>query len=207
MRLQGAEVVEHGSDGLEAELLARSEAARLGRRYISPYNDQAVVAGQGTVGYEMSEQTQDLDAVVVAVGGGGLASGVAVALRQRWPHIRVVGAVPANSPVMAASVEAGRVLEMQSLPTLSDATAGGIEADTITFPLCQSLVDSWVYVTEEEIALGMRHLLFRERLVGEGAAGVAVAALLRAGHEKGIGRVAVVVCGGNVAAEVLRRVI
>lgn len=207
MRDHGAEVVEYGSDGLEAELAARAEASRRGSKYVSPYNDMAVVAGQGTVGSEICRQVSDLDAIVVAVGGGGLVSGVAAALRERWPAIHVVGAVPANSPVMAASVRAGRVVEMHSLPTLSDATAGGIEPGAITFSLCRQLVDTWIEVPEDEIAAGMRHLLLRERVVGEGAAGVAVAALWRAANELRGRRVAIVVCGGNVTAEVLRRVL
>lgn len=204
MRRAGAEVVAFGTDGLDTEMRAREVAAESGCSYVSPYNDFDVVAGQGTIGVELRRQVERLDAVVVAVGGGGLIGGIGADLKAHWPGVRIIGAQPANSAVMAASVRAGRVLEMASRPTLSDGTAGGIEAESMTFELCRAVVDEWVEVAEEGIAREMRYAIEVEHLLLEGAAAVAIAALrLRAVSLRGQD-IAVVICGGNMSAETLR---
>jgi threonine dehydratase len=207
MRRLGAEVRAHGTDTLEAELFARAYAAGRGMAYASPYNDPLVVAGQGTVGVEIARQAERLDAVVVAVGGGGLVAGTAAYLRSVWPGVCVIGAQPAASAVMAESARAGQILDLPSLPTLSDGTAGGIEPGAITFELCRALVDEYVLVSEEEIAAGMRLLLEAEHTLAEGAAGVAVAAYLRAAPDMRGQTVGVVVCGANVSLAALRSVL
>ena len=119
--------------------------------FVSPYNDLEVVAGQGTLGLEILDQCPELDLVFVAVGGGGLVAGVAAALKAARPDVRVVGCQPQASPVMSLSVEAGHIVEYPSLATLSEATAGGVEAGAVTFPLCDDLVDIWCVLSEEEI--------------------------------------------------------
>ena len=203
MRRLGATVEISGTDGLDTELEARRVAESDGRCYVSPYNDLAVVAGQGTVGVELRRQVDGIGTVVVAVGGGGLIGGIAALLKRHAPNVKMIGAQPANSRVMMESVRVGRVVEIPSEPTLSDGTAGGIEADTVTFPLCQALVDEWIEVSEEEIAAGMRHAIEVEHLLVEGSAAVAVAALSKS---RGLpsGRVIVVLCGGNISAQRLR---
>jgi threonine dehydratase len=207
MRRAGTTVHFFGTDGLDTELHARAYASDRRLPYVSPYNDLAVVAGQGSVGVEIARQTSSIDALIIAVGGGGLISGTSAYLKQRHPALRVIGALPENSPVMSRSIQAGRVLEMPSLPTLSDGSAGGIEADTVTFPLCQQLVDDWVEVREDEIATAMRHCIEVEHMLIEGSAGVAVAALHRMAPELGGMRVVVVLCGANVSAERLKSVL
>jgi threonine dehydratase len=207
MRRLGADVRTAGADGLDTEQEARRVAEVEGLPYVSPYNDVAVVAGQGTVAVEIRRQVPDLEAVIVAVGGGGLIGGMAVDLKQHLPGVRVIGAVPANSPVMAASVRAGRILEMPTRPTLSDGTAGGIETGSITFPLCRDLVDEWVEVDEDDIGRAMRHCVEEEHVLVEGSAGVAVAASWRLAQALRGSRVAVVLCGANVTAERLRSVL
>jgi threonine dehydratase len=207
MQRSGADVRVFGTDGLDTELHARRFAEANGRAYISPYNDLAVVAGQGTIGVELRRQGDPLDAIIAAVGGGGLIAGIGADLKARWPSVRIVGAVPENSPVMAESVKAGRVVEMASRPTLSDGTAGGVEADAITFDLCRTLVDDWIRIPEREIAGAMRHCLTSEHLLVEGAAGVAVAALHRCAPALRGARVAVIVCGANVSLECLRAIL
>lgn len=197
----GAEVIRFGTDGLDTELEARRQAEESGTAYISPYNDEAVMAGQGTVAVEMTEDGPALDRLYVAVGGGGLIAGMATWFRHAMPATQVVGALPANSPVMAASVKAGRILEMESLPTLSDGTAGGIEAGSITFEVCRDRVDVWETVSEEEIAAAMRTWAAAHDTVIEGAAGVALAAMLRDAPRLAGNRVGVVLCGGNVARD------
>lgn len=207
MRRLGATVVSFGTDGLDTEVEARRRADAGGLAYVSPYNDQAVVAGQGTIGVELLRQVPDVDAIVVAVGGGGLIGGIATILKRHRPGIRVVGAQPTNSRVMAESVRAGHVLDLPSLPTLSDGTAGGVERDSLTFALCRDLVDDWVTVDEDAIGRAMRHAIEVEHLLVEGAAGVAVAAL--EAHQAAVRgkRVVVVLCGANVSAEKLKQVL
>ena len=206
MRRLGATVVVFGTDGLDTELEARRVAASEGRCYVSPYNDAAVVAGQGTVGVELRRQLDDIGIVIVAVGGGGLVGGIAAYLKHHQPDVKVIGAQPANSRVMIESMRVGRVVDIPSRPTLSDGTAGGIEPDTITFPLCRTLVDDWIDVSEQEIAAAMRHTIEVEHMLIEGAAGVAVAALSRLGGSIS-GRVVVVLCGANLTTARLREVL
>jgi len=207
IRRYGAEVRAHGTDGLDTEVHARAFAVERRMPYVSPYNDTAVIAGQGTIGHELRGQVKSLDAIVVSVGGGGLIAGIAADVKAHFPSVRVVGAVPANSPVMAASVRAGKIVQMPVLPTLSDGTAGGIEPGAVTFELCQALVDEWVEVSEAEIGNAMRHCLIIEHLLVEGSAGVAVAASIRCAAELRGARVAVVLCGANIAADTLRDVL
>lgn len=206
MRRLGANVVAFGTDGLDTEFEARRKAQSQGRVYVSPYNDLAVVAGQGTVGVELDKQLAGIEVVIVAVGGGGLIAGIAAFLKHRHPGIRIVGAQPANSKVMIESIRAGQVVEIPSLPTLSDGTAGGIEADTVTFSYCRSLVDEWVEVEEADIARAMRHAIEVEHLLIEGSAGVALAALSML-RTPARGRAIVVLCGANVSAARLREVL
>ena len=203
MRRLGATVVVSGTDGLDTELEARRVAESEGQAYVSPYNDLAVVAGQGTVGVELRRQLTGIDTVVVAVGGGGLVAGIAAALKANGRNVRIVGAQPANSRVMAESVRAGHVVEIPSLPTLSDGTAGGVEADAVTFSLCRDLVDQWIEVPEADIARAMRHSMEVEHMLIEGAAAVALAAVAE-NRFPSSGRVVVVLCGANVSAERLR---
>jgi threonine dehydratase len=207
MRRSGAEVHHFGTDGLDTELHARSYAADTGRAYISPYNDLDVIAGQGSVAVELRRQVDGIDVMVVATGGGGLISGIAADLKAHWPATRVIGVVPQNSPVMAASVRAGRIVEMKSAPTLSDGTAGGIEPGAITFDLCRELVDEWVEVSEEEIASEMRRCIEVEHLLVEGSGAVAVAGLRRVAAYLEDARAVAVLCGANISAEKLRGIL
>lgn len=195
----GASVVVAGQDAVDAERLARARAQDEGRTYVSPYNDLEVVAGQGTVGLELTQQAPPLDVVLVAVGGGGLVAGVASAMKQAWPSVEVVGCSPARSPALHRSVAAGRLIEEPTSETISDATAGGVEAGAVTLDLCAELVDSWWDVEEHDIRSALVRFLEEERLLIEGAAAVPVAALLRHRDELRGRSVGVVICGGNLA--------
>lgn len=195
-----------GTDGLDTEEHARAFAAEHGRFYLSPYNDEQVVAGQGTCGIEIIEALPDLDAVFVAVGGGGLIGGVGSVLKEHDESIGVYGCQPLASPVMARSIEAGEILGLPSAATLSDGTAGGIEKGSVTFPLNQAVVDDWIIVDEAAIAGAMRRYMDSEDDIIEGAAGVAVAGMLECRHETAGKTIVVVVCGGNVADETLQEI-
>ena len=127
IRRYGADVLFYGDDSVVSEMHARKLADERGLPYISPYNDPDIVAGQGTLGLELARQITPIDAVFVTVGGGGLISGIAGYLKAVYPGVQIIGCLPQNSPVMAASVRAGHIVEMESLPTLSDGSAGGVD--------------------------------------------------------------------------------
>ncbi|MDJ0748827.1 MAG: threonine/serine dehydratase [Woeseiaceae bacterium] len=195
-----------GTDGLDTEERARAFATEHGKFYVSPYNDEQVVAGQGTCGIEIVEALPRLDAAFVAVGGGGLVGGIGSVLKEHDAAIRVYGCQPLASPVMARSIEAGEVVEMLSDVTLSDGTAGGIERGAVTFALNQAVVDEWIIVDEAAIAAAMRRYMDSEGDIIEGAAGVAVAGLLERRSEIAGKNVVVIICGGNVSEETLQEV-
>ncbi len=203
----GAEIRFVGRDGIEAEVAARRESEASGRIYVSPYNDAAVIGGQGTIGVELERQIESIDRLFVAVGGGGLIAGVAGYLKQRFPELEVIGCSPENSSVMRQSVAAGELLELESLPTLSDGTAGGIEAGAITFEPCARLVDRWIDVSEAEISASMRLFMGAHHQMIEGSAAVPMAAFLSSSVADEGGRSVLISCGANIALETLRVVL
>jgi threonine dehydratase len=205
IRRYGVEVRVMGQEPAQTESLARLLAAGTGMNYISPYNDLDVIAGQGTVGEEIVQQLggRPVDAVVVAVGGGGLISGIGAAIKSALPGVRIIGASPANDAAMAASVRAGTVVQVDALPTISDGTAGGVEAGSITLPLCTELIDDWVLIEEPEIYSALRFMVDTEHQLIEGAAAVAIAAGLKAGDSSGGQAIVIVSCGANISSTAL----
>jgi len=200
IRAWGAEVKAIGGDPVEAEHAARRHAEAHGLVYVSPYNDAAVIAGQGTIGAELFRQLARIDAVFVAVGGGGLVSGIAGYLKGAGREVAVVGCSPENSRVMYESVKAGRLLDLPSEPTLSDGTAGGVESDAVTFPLCRALVDEWTLVTEADIAAGVRMAVDDAHQLVEGAGGMTLAAARQMAGKFPGGNIVVVLCGANIGS-------
>ena len=207
MKNFGAEIVVHGKDCMDGELKAREVAESTGGIYLSPYNDSEVVAGQGTIAKEIESQCDGLDAVIVSVGGGGLISGVGGYLKSIWPDIKVIAASPENHAVMIKSLEEGEIIKISPVPTISDGTAGGVEEKSITFDMCQELVDHMVLLTEKEIENGIIHLIEKERVLVEGAAGTAIAALFKMKDHLEGKRVGIIVCGRNISLEVLRKIL
>jgi threonine dehydratase len=201
IRALGAELVVVDGAPIDAELTARRRAQAEGLVYVSPYNDLDVVAGQGTLGVELLEQEPKLDAVFIAVGAGGLIGGTGTAIKSIDPRVKVVGVWPEASPCLLRALEAGRIVPCQEYDTLSDATAGAIEEGSVTFPVCQSVIDQRVAVSEAEIAAAMRQLADKEHLMVEGAAGVALAGLARQANAYAGRTVAIVLCGRNVGLE------
>ncbi|GHJ36619.1 threonine/serine dehydratase [Streptomyces sp. TS71-3] len=197
----GAELVVIQGTPLDAEKAARRESEQTGRPYVAPYNDLDTVAGQGTLGVELFEQANDLDAVFVCVGGGGLIGGVGTALKALSPRTRVVGVWPKASTCMLDSLNAGRIIETPEYETLSDGSTGAVEQGSVTFPICQEVIDETVTVGEDEIAHAMRLVATGERWMIEGAAGVAVAGLVQTAEQYRGKKVAVVLCGRNIAVE------
>jgi threonine dehydratase len=199
----GAQIEVIGHDSVESESGARRVAAERGRTYVSPYNDAQVIGGQGTLGIELLEQVQSLDAVYVGGGGGGRASGVAGIIKALSPSTRVIGCSPAASAVMYHSLRAGQILDLPSGPTLSDGTAGGVEVDAITFDLLAELLDDFVVVEEVDIHQAFIDLIELEHLLVEGSAAMAYAAA-RQHAIAGEGTTAVIMCGGNVGVDRLQ---
>jgi threonine dehydratase len=195
----GARIRIGGNDPLSAELAARQAAEKSGRVFISPYNDRDVVAGQGTIGLELRHQIPRLDAVFVAVGGGGLIGGIGGYLKHVSPATEIVGCWAENSPVLCRCLEAGRVIDVPEQPTISESTAGGLEPESVTLELCRGVIDRRELVPEVQILDAMKRALETEHWLIEGAAAVALAAFLKsAGRYKGR-NAAVVLCGRNLS--------
>lgn len=207
IRRLGAEIRVHGNDSVITEMFAREHAEKNGMTYISPYNDEHVIAGQGTIGVELARQLDPIDAVFVALGGGGMIAGIASYLKALGKEIKIIGCSPQNSCVMIESVKAGRVLEIASLPTLSDGTAGGVETDAITLPLCRELVDDYVTVSEDEIREALLSFIETHHLLIEGSAAVAIAAFLKQSEKFHGKNVVIVICGGNIGLAMLKSIL
>jgi len=197
----GAIVRRVGQTPLEAELAARAHAEGTGKTYVSPYNDPLVVAGQGTIALELTEQLPHFDAIYVAVGGGGLIGGIGAWLSSVSPQTEVIGCWPENSRTLYESLRAGRILDFAEQPTLSESTAGGVEPGSITFDLCQKVVHRKILVSEAEILDAMRWAKKQGWRV-EGAAGVAIAAVFKEAEKYQGKTVVTVCCGGNLVPEV-----
>jgi threonine dehydratase len=203
----GADLRYYGKDCTETELYARQYAVESQMAYVPPYSDPEVIGGQGTIGVELAGQLDQIDVVFVPLGGGGLISGIAGYLKSVYPHVQVIGCSPEYSQVMIQSVKAGQILELLSLPTLSDGTAGGIEPGAITLGLCRELVDDYVTVTEDEIKESLQLFLHTHRMLIEGAAAVAVAGYLKM-HERFAGKnIVIIISGANISLETLKSVL
>jgi len=202
----GATVHKAGSGPLDAEIAGRVASVAAGQVFISPYNDPEVIAGQGTIAVELLRQQPRIDAVFVAVGGGGLIGGIGAYLKWVSPQTEVVGCWPENSRVLLESIKAGKIIEVPEQPTLSESTAGGLEEGSVTLEIGKSVIDCSVLVTEEEILKAMIQVKDAQGWLMEGAAAVAYAAFLKQAKRYAGKTVVVVICGGNVSAEVTQRV-
>ena len=202
IRRSNVEIIFHGDDIVEAEVAARVYATQTHTTFLSPYNEWGAICGQGTIAGEVVQQLavldKQVDCMIVPVGGGGLISGIASYFKTTNTPMEVIGVQPAHSAVMAHSVKAGRILEMVSLPTLSDATAGGVEQGSITFDFCRQLVDDYVVVDEAELRQAMLWLYDQHSIAVEGAGALAVAALLQQKARFRGKTVVLLLCGANI---------
>jgi threonine dehydratase len=199
----GAELVVHGANQDEAMAFADRLQEQRGLTMIHPFDDPAVIAGQGTIGLELLDDDPEIDTILVPLSGGGLMSGIAFTLKHSRPSVRTIGVSMDRGPAMVESVRAGQLVDVVEEPTLADALAGGLNKDNrYTFEMVRKYVDDYVLVTEEEIARAMVVAL-QERFVVEGGGAVGIAALL-SGKVKSLGRsVAAVISGGNVDLSLL----
>jgi threonine dehydratase len=204
---KGATLDQSGSDYDAAELLAIAYARERHLPFVSPYNHRDVIAGAGTIGLEIVEAWPRVDTVVVPVGGGGLASGVGLALGAVAPDARLIGVEVEASTPFTVSLPRGAVTRIEPRTTLADGLAGNLEPDTITFPLVQQVVHDVVTVSETELIGAIRRLARDEHLIVEGSAAVALAAVLSGHVDVGGKSVAVVLTGANIDVATLAQIL
>jgi len=195
--------------GAEVRIIGRSqdEAAEESRRLVNeeglaeipPFDDPLVIAGQGTIGLELLDNRPDLETLLIPLSGGGLAAGIALAAKARKPGIRVIGISMDRGAAMYLSLQAGRNVAVEEVPSLADSLGGGLGADNrLTLPLCQALIDETVLVTEAEIYRAMQCHYYEDRIVCEGGSAVGAAALLAGKLSDLKGPVATIITGRNL---------
>jgi threonine dehydratase len=205
-RGHGGEVILHGANYDEAYEEAQRRCRAGDLTFIHPFDDDAVIAGQGTIGLELLEQTPDLDAVMVPVGGGGLIAGVACAIKERAPHVRIIGVQTARVPSMQASLAAGKAVMVPAATTIAEGIAVRRPGER-TLEMARRYVDEVVTVDEEEIANAILLLLEKEKTLAEGAGAAPVAALVQRRVALDGKRVAIIIAGGNIDSNFLSRII
>ena len=202
----GADVVLHGANYDESCKEALRICSEEGRIFIHAFDDAEIISGQGTIGLELLEQVPDLEAVVVPIGGGGLISGIACALKETNPKIRVIGVEPEKLPSMLRAHETGAPVTIAAEATIADGLAV-CRAGELTLPLVSHYVDEIVTVDDEEIANAILVLLEKEKTLAEGAGAAALAAVLQSKTNLGHRRTVVLVSGGNIDVTLLAKII
>jgi threonine dehydratase len=203
----GARVSTHGATLTDSMVEARRIESEEGLTMVHAFDDELVIAGQGTVGLEIAEQVPDVTCVVVPIGGGGLISGIATALKTLTPNVRVIGVESAAAPSAKASREAGKVVHIEATETIADGIAVKRVGDH-TFPIIEKLVDDIVTVSESETAAAVHRLLERQKIVAEGAGAVTLAALVNRKIAIKPDEVTVaIVSGGNIDVNIIARII
>jgi threonine dehydratase len=200
-------LLRYGSIYDEAERHALDIATEEDSVYISPYNDRLVIAGQGTVGLEILENSRDMDSLIVPVGGGGLISGIAVAVKNLRPHVHILGVQSEASPTMYESLKAGEVVDVETRESIADGLFGGLQKGSITFEIIRNNVDRLVLVKERSIEEAIRLLWREEGQMVEGAGATAIAPIVET-PQLFEGRTTVaVITGGNIDNAVLKEVL
>ena len=202
----GAEVILHGTSGMEAFARAHELSVERSLTFVHPFDDDAIMAGQGTVALEILDQLGEFDDVIVPIGGGGLIGGIAVAIKESRPSVKVYGVEPMGAAVMRKSLDAGYPVRLDSMKTIADGLAAPM-AGELTFAIVQKYVDDVVLVEEDEITSAMRELLFSAKLLAEGGGAAATAAVLSGRIPVGGRRVVAVVSGGNIDVGRVREVL
>jgi threonine dehydratase len=206
LRRLGADTIETPTYD-DAERQAHDVAERTGTPYLSPYDDDDVIAGAGTVALEMLAERPELDTFIVPVGGGGLLAATAIVAHAKVPRPMVIGVEAAASPVFTSALAAGRPVTVDVRDTLADGLAGNMDPASRTFALVRDLASRVEKIEEPAIARAMRELILRERLVAEGAGAIGVAALLSGGLDLQGRHVGVILSGRNVDERVIRSVL
>jgi len=203
----GAEVVKFGKYHSDREEKAREIATETGATFVPPFNDHDIIAGQGTCGLEIAQQLDDFDSVVVPVGGGGLISGISIAIKSLRPSARVYGVEPAGAAKMQASLSAGRIVAVKEPKSIAD---GLIPASVgeLTLEACQKNVDGMFNVTDDEILSAMKLLIQEAHIFPEPSGSAPLAVLSKPEESSKLGeRVVLVISGGNVSLSLLNRLL
>ena len=201
----GAKVILHGTVYDDAYAEACRLQKETGATFIHPFNDPMVIAGQGTIGLEIMDEMPETQTVIVPIGGGGLAAGVASAIKLLHPSVRIIGVQATGAAGMKASFEAGHVVSLDSAKTIADGIAVK-QPGELTYELCRKYVDEIVTVDDDEIAQSILFLMERCKMVAEGAGAASVAAIL-CGKVTDEGRIAAVISGGNIDVTMISRII
>jgi threonine dehydratase len=203
----GAEVVKFGKYHNQREEKARQMVAETGAAFIHPFNDPAIIAGQGTCGLEITEQLTDIDSVIVPVGGGGLISGISIAVRARSPRTKVFGVEPATAPKLSAAMKAGRVVSVDDPHSIADGLIPPSVGD-LTFKACSENVSGVFTVSDEEILDAMKVMIRGARVFPEPSGAASLAPLLAGRDVDRLGeKVVLVVSGGNVSQKLLGQIL
>lgn len=202
----GAKVLLEADNFAEAYARAQEIGKEKGLLFIPGFDDPDIIAGQGTMGLEILEDVPDVDAVIVPVGGGGLIAGVGLAIKSMRPDVKIIGVEPVNAPTMHASLAAGRVVAVETKPTLADGLAVG-KAGEMCFQIARKVIDELQLVDEPRIAKSVLRLLEMEKMVIEGAAAVPLAAVMPAPDSLRGKKVVLCLCGGNIDVTVISRII
>jgi threonine dehydratase len=205
IKAYGVDVILHGAETGLAEKHAQHLATSEGYTYISPYNDLDIIAGQGTIGLELLEQCKQADNVFVAMGGGGLISGVGSVMKAFSPRTRIYGVSATNTKALAESMAAGRVVECEHLDTIADGVAGGMDLDSVTLPLAISVVDQVIECNESEIRSALKILAFDENLIVEGSAALALAGYHKVAEIVAGQTSIIILCGANLNWDFIMR--
>ena len=206
----GAAYIIHGKTVDQAEEYGRNLAKKEGKLYISPYNDEDIVAGAGTIGLELIEQLSGIQAVLVPIGGGGLISGIAIALKEFNPSIKIFGVQPKNDAAMYYSLKSDNIIPASEYPcsvTIADGLAGGIEQNSITFSIIKKYVDKIFLVSEKSIEKAIYQLWKNERQIVEGAGAVGIAAIIEQPEIFLKQKMVVIISGGNINKDCFDRII
>jgi threonine dehydratase len=191
---------------MDSEKLAREIEVVHGKTFVSAYNDIDIILGQGTLGLEMMEELPDLDIVIVPVGGGGLASGIATVFHET-SDAEIIGVQSISSPVMYECVKEGKIIDIPLKESIAEGLHGGLEKGSITFDICKDLIDNWIIVEEEDILKSIKHMLHKHHMLVEGAAAVGPAAILDYPERFKDKKIGIIISGGNLAINILKKVV
>ena len=206
IRKHNVELVLHGEGYDEAEQYAIELSKKEALTYISPYNDEMVIAGQGTIGLEILEEIPNVDSILVPVSGGGLVSGIALAAKGTRAAIKILGVQPEATPAMYESLKAGKITNVEMRPTLAEALDGNMEKGSVTFDIAQRYVDEVLLIKEDVIREAIRLLWKKEKQVAEGGGAIAIAPILEKRDRFAVGTTVAVISGGNIDADLFQSI-
>ncbi len=201
------ELVLFGDDYDETELKALELVKKEKRTYVSAYNDKWIIAGQGTIVPEIYEEIPQVDSIIVPIGGGGLIAGIAIAMKDKDPKVKVIGIQTESCPTMFESINAGKIIDIEMFDSIADGVWGGIEKGSITFNIVRDFVDEILVVTEESIKIAVSILWKKEEILAEASGAFSIVPILNNPENYENKIVVCVVSGGNIDKELFDEII